>query len=245
MRRVAGAAVIAALVVASSGFTGRRDRAVPDPLVRTRVTLGRSVEGRPITAVELGDPNAPRRVLVVGIIHGNETAGRRITQILERGRTPAATDLWAVDSLNPDGVARGTRQNAHRVDLNRNFAYRWRPLGRPGDQQYSGPGPLSEPESRIAHALISRLRPDVTIWFHQPLGLTDLSGGDSRIERRFARLSGLPARRLQRYPGSATTWQNHRFRSATAFVVELPPGPPAPSDVARYVRAVRFAGSVE
>ena len=27
-----------------------------------------------------------------------------------------------------------------------------------------------------------------------------------------------------RYPGSATTWQAHRFPKATAFVVELPSG---------------------
>jgi murein peptide amidase A len=238
-------AALAALVLASSAFTGRRDTAIGDPLVRSRVVLGQSVERRPITAVELGDPNASHRVLVVGVIHGNEVAGRAITHVLERGPIPKSTDLWVVDSLNPDGVARHTRQNAHRVDLNRNFAYRWRPLGRPGDLTYSGPRPLSEPESRIGHALVSRLRPDVTIWFHQPLGITDLSGGDPKIERRFARLTGLPARQLPRYPGSATTWQNHRFRTATAFVVELPPGRPPPSAVTRYVRAVRLASSTK
>ncbi|HEX8854830.1 MAG TPA: DUF2817 domain-containing protein [Thermoleophilaceae bacterium] len=218
---------------------------MPDPLVRSRTLLGRSVEKRPITAVELGDPNASHRVLVFGVIHGNEVAGRAITHVLERGPLPRATDLWVVDSLNPDGVAHHTRQNARRVDLNRNFTYRWRPLGRPGDLQYSGRGPLSEPESRIAHSLISRLRPDVTIWFHQPLGVTDLSGGDPQIERRFGRVSGLPVKQLPRYPGSASTWQNHRFRSATAFVVELPPGRGVPGDVARYVRAVRVASSLE
>lgn len=132
-----------------------------------------------------------------------------------------------------------TRQNARGIDLNRNVPLRWRALGRPGDQQYSGPHALSEPESRAAYRLILRIRPRVTIWFHQPLGVTDQSGGDARIERRFAALSGLPLRRLARYPGSAASWQNHRLRATTAFVVELPRGPLAASDAARDARATR------
>ena len=147
-----------------------------DPLVRRRVVIGRSVLGRPILAVELGDPDAPARALVVGVIHGDESAGGAITRRLERGRPPRASVLWILDDLNPDGAARHTRQNAHGVDLNRNFPRRWRPLGRRGDAQYSGPAPLSEPESRAAHELIVALRPRLTIWFHQPLAVTDRSG---------------------------------------------------------------------
>src|SRR5690348_2522596 len=46
-----------------------------DPGGRRMVTLGRSVEGRLIIAVETGDLDARRRALIVGCIHGNETAG--------------------------------------------------------------------------------------------------------------------------------------------------------------------------
>ena len=88
------------------------------------------------------------------------------------------------------------------------------------------PRPLSEPEARLAHALILRLRPRLTVWFHQPLAVTDQSGGDVALERRFAVISGLPLRRLPRYHGSVATWENHRLPGATAFVVELPAGPP-------------------
>ncbi|WP_081686211.1 M14 family zinc carboxypeptidase [Candidatus Solirubrobacter pratensis] len=210
-----------------------------DPLVRKRVVIGRSVLGRPITAVELGDPDERRSSLVVGVIHGDEPAGRAVVRRLERGPLPRAATLWIIEELNPDGLARHTRQNAHRVDLNRNFPRRWQPLGRPGDQQYSGPRPLSEPESRAASRLILALRPRITVWFHQPLAVTDISGGDARIERRFAALSGLPPRRLTRYPGSAASWENHRLPGSTAFVVELPRGRPPASALERYARAVR------
>jgi protein MpaA len=197
------------------------------------------VQGRPITLWVRGAGNAPRRILVVGCIHGSETAGIRVARALVTGQTPAGSTLWVIPDLNPDGVAARTRQNAHGVDLNRNFPLNWRPLGARGDQQYSGPRPLSEPESRIAYRLILRLRPAITIWFHQPEGVTDQSGGSLSIERRFAALSGLPLRRLPRYPGSAAGWQDHRLPATTAFVVELPPGRPSAAAIRRYARAVR------
>jgi len=206
---------------------------------RVTVALGHSVRQRPISALELRGASARRTALVVGAIHGDETAGIAVARALERTRPLPGLDLWIVLDINPDGAAARTRQNAHRVDLNRNFPWRWRALGRPGDQQYSGIGALSEPESRIAYRLILRLRPRVTVWFHQPLGVTDLSGGDARVERRFAAASGLPARRLTRYPGSVTSWQNHRALSSTAFVVELPAGPASHAAITRYVRALR------
>ena len=39
-----------------------------------RLLIGRSVEGRRIDAVELGDPNSSENLLVVEGIHGNEWA---------------------------------------------------------------------------------------------------------------------------------------------------------------------------
>jgi len=201
-------------------------------------TIGNSVERRPIHVVALGDASAGRPLLVVGCVHGDEAAGIAIARWLMRHRLAGGPPLWVIPDLNPDGVASGIRQNVHGVDLNRNFPFRWQPLYRAGDQQYQGPRPLSEPESRAASRLILRLRPRVTIWFHQPLGVTDLSGGEPLIERRFARLTRLPLRQLTRYPGSVSGWQNHTFPGTTAFVVELPTGRLTPGAVTRYAGAV-------
>ncbi len=201
--------------------------------------LGQSAEGRPIGAAELGDPSSPRKVLVVGCIHGDECAGIAVARQLERTAPPRGVDLWIVENLNPDGFAAGTRQNGRGVDLNRNFPWTWRPLQGEYD---SGPRPLSEPESRLAYRLILRLRPRTSIWFHQHLRLVDESGGDVSIERRFAGLVGLPVRRLPRYPGSVTTWENHRFPGTTAFVVELPAGRLSARAVTRYAWAILAVG---
>lgn len=195
--------------------------------------LGRSWQGRPITSVEVGNPSGTR-VLVVGCIHGTETAGIAITRALEQ-LSPRGLDLWIIPDLNPDGVAAGTRGNAHGVDLNRNFSWRWRPMG---GAYESGPRPLSEREARIAQALIVRLHPRVTIWFHQHLDMVWASGGDRRIEKVFARISGLPYHPMPQLAGSAIAWQNNNLPGTTAFAAELPAGEPTPAAIARYVRAV-------
>jgi protein MpaA len=196
--------------------------AAADPLVDRRELLGTSFDGRPIRAFELGDPSAGVTVLVVGCIHGDECAGVAIAKTLISSRPARYVDLWVVPDLNPDGRAAHTRGNARGVDLNRNFPFRWKPL--PRGRYYSGRRPLSEPESRIAVRLIDRITPDITIWFHQPFAAVDRSGGDVRVERRYARLVCLPLKRLGREPGSAAGWQNHELRDSTAFVVELPAG---------------------
>jgi protein MpaA len=200
-----------------------------------RVLLGHSVEGRPIVALEAGDPSSARKVLVVGCIHGNEPAGIAIASRLAALRPPVGVDLWVVPTVNPDGVAANTRGNAHGVDLNRNSPWRWTHLG---GVYYSGPRPLSEPESRIAHRLILKLRPAVTVWFHQHMDLVDESGGDVAVQRRFARLVGLDLLRLRRYPGSVVSWQNATLRGTTAFVVELPAGRLSAASTLRYANAV-------
>ena len=197
--------------------------------------LGRSERGRPIVAWEIGDPNAKRRVLVVGCIHGNEPAGIAIADAVTHARVPAGTVVWVVPDLNPDGVAADTRQDARGVDLNRNFPYRWRPLGGVFN---SGPRALSERESRIAYNLIRRFRPTTSIWFHQHLNVVDESGGDARVERRFARLVGMRTARLARDPGSVTGWENHTFPGTTAFVVELPAGPVPALRLGVFTRAI-------
>ena len=105
----------------------------------------------------------------------------------------------------------------------------------------SGPTPLSEREARIAYTLILHVHPHVTIWFHQHLDLVWASGGDRRIEKEFAHVSGLPYHPMPQLAGSAVTWQNDTLHGSTAFAAELPAGRPAPAAVTRYVRAVLAA----
>jgi protein MpaA len=180
-------------------------------------------------------------VLVVGSIHGNETEGRRVVRRLRRhyGNHLHGVDLWTIQTVNPDGVAAGTRGNAHGVDLNRNFAAGWKPIP-PSSGYYSGPKPFSEPETRAVRVLLRRIRPDVTVWYHQPFGRTLIpcNRRGRRVALRYARLSGLPARDcFPTPPGAATGWQDEALKEK-AFVAEFPAGRLSRGEVRRHARAV-------
>jgi protein MpaA len=134
-------------------------------------------------------------------------------------------DLWLVPSMNPDGQAHQVRTNAHQVDLNRNFPQGWAPLGQPGDSQYAGTGPASEPETKAIVDLVDQIRPSLTVWYHQDLNRIDVgSGRAGQIQRRYAELTGLPVEPVTggTYPGTATRWRRPRSQGV-AFIVELGP----------------------
>lgn len=206
--------------------------------------LGYSVRGRRIIVRVVGDRGAARRILVVGCVHGDEPGGEAITRRLRTTRPPQGTAWWVLDEANPDGCRAHTRQNARGVDLNRNSPWQWRRRGRPGTAFYSGPRPLSEPESRVINTLVRRVRPAVSVWFHQQAGLVDSSsGGSIAVERRYAARVGLPLRDYGVFRGSITAWQDSVFPQDTAFVVELPAGAPSRTAVARHVAAITALSS--
>ena len=176
--------------------------------------LGRSYDGRPIEATHVAGEGP--RVLVIGCIHGDECEGIEVTRLLARSAPHA--DLWLVHQLNPDGFARHSRANARGVDLNRDFLA------------------ATQRETMIARKLILRLRPDVTIWFHQPQAVVRAWGPSRAIARRYARLAGVPYRSLAWPPGSASRWQNGIGQRS--FVVELPPGELPDAAARRHADAV-------
>jgi protein MpaA len=190
-----------------------------------RLVGGESVRGRAIKAIRLGDPAAERVGLVVGVIHGDERAGLRVTRALKRRwRNVRGAQVWVVDSINPDGLKAGTRKNARGVDLNRNFSYRWSSAEPPSSGYYGGPRPFSEPESRAVRKLVTRIEPDVSIYYHQPWGAVLACRGRPRVAARYARLARMGTScRGKGLPGTAISWQKHTFPGTNAFVVEFGP----------------------
>jgi protein MpaA len=215
-----------------------RSPGTPVATSRTRYVLGYSVEHRPIIAWLIAPKRARRSVLVVGTIAGDEPGGIAVARVLSSQAAIAGVRLWLVPDANPDGVARGARTNADGVDLNRNFPFRWRRLGAPGNRFYSGPRPASEPETEAIEMFLRRTRPGLAIWLHQPYGLIDDSQGPRWAEQQLARALELPLRRLPDYPGSAIGWDDH-IVPASAFDLELPGGRLSRATVFRTVSAIR------
>lgn len=243
---VAGLLLPAALALPAAGDdpAPAPDRVRLSARVVDRVVLGRSVQGRPIVAVRKGTPGAERTVVLLGQMHGDERAGVTVAQsAVRRVAVRTDTDVWIIPTMNPDGLARGTRTNARGVDLNRNWPMNWRRSAR--GSTWSGPRAASEPETRAVLRFLRRVRPDFMTSLHQPYGEVGFYRDKPRaFQRRLARglrlpLTGIgiggptpapadPAEDERRglQPGGSdnaptlTGWYNARF-PGTAITVEL------------------------
>ena len=224
----AGAALASVLLAApltalAAGSAAADD--VPLPVTTTREVVGTSVRGLPMTVIHRTTEGATRRVLVIGSIHGDEQAGMRVVRALrDRVDLPDQLDLWLAPTVNPDGTAADRRTNAHGVDLNRNFPYNWHTSSR--GETWSGPRPLSEPESVALRDLVRRVDPWLVITFHQPLFGVGVNDKGYRTVRAIAEGMRLP---LEDYVcsgacyGTFTQWVNNRT-DGLAVTVEFGDG---------------------
>jgi protein MpaA len=192
----------------------------------TEVVIGRSIEDRPITVVRRGSEGGTK-VLVVGVIHGDEDAGADIVDVLRIADVPDGVELWLVRSMNPDGQFHQVRHNANGVDLNRNFGHAWGPVAEPGNWEYAGPSAASEPETQAMTALGEAVNPDLVLWYHQDLfRISPASGRDGEIRARYAGLTGLPLIAVTggTYTGTASQWSRTVVETeGVGFTIELGP----------------------
>ena len=167
----------------------------------TTSVIGYSQQGRAITAYEFG--SGQRTILFVGAIHGNEYSTyslmqRWFTELEARAKEiPGDKRIVIVPSINPDGIASGSRVNANNVDLNRNFGTSdWqKDITTVGNQPFKGGGgesAMSEPETKAMAALASRLRPELTLSYHSIGGLlaANQAGRSSSLASTYRQLSG-------------------------------------------------------
>lgn len=149
--------------------------ALPEPEAHP-VTIGYSVEGRPIVAYRLGA--GERILLLVGGIHGGWEANTvALVEALVEHFTTHPDDILTGISIalipvaNPDGLARGPTQagrfNANGVDLNRNWGCGWSAEARWRAQQVDpGVRAFSEPETQALAAFIRALQPAAALFYH-------------------------------------------------------------------------------
>lgn len=215
------------------------------PLVTThqeandRRVIATSVEGRPIVARHYGAVDAPVQLVVMGQMHGNEPGGRSVVADIAAGPIPDGVGVWLLASVNPDGHRRGTRANAHGVDLNRNFPEKWDRSSRRGIY-WSGARAASEPETRGVMRFLAAVRPAAVLSFHQSYDLVDISHPRSRAAgRQLARWMGEQAAVVGcagPCHGTMTQWVD-RVLETVAITVEL-------DDRVSAAEARRAAGAV-
>ena len=197
------------------------------PGVLGATTIGYSLEHRPIVAYRMGDPTSRVKGIILGQMHGEEHAGVIVTNKILQGPPVHGMDLWVIQTINPDGDRVHRRQNDHGVDLNRNFPNHWTHLT---GEHYSGPSPLSEPESRAMYNFLRKIRPNLMVSIHQPLDGIDTTDGGARnpaFRDRLAHNLGLPERAFvcnDVCHGSMTGWITH-YQAGSAITVEFPYSP--------------------
>ena len=207
------------------------DKTVDEIPFETEVIFGESVLGRPLIVERRGEAGGAR-VLVVGVIHGNEQAGLHVIDLLRSMDLDEGIDLWLVPMVNPDGVAANERQNANGVDLNRNFPRNWQAIGKPGYWEYAGESAASEPEVTATMALAELIVPDFVVWFHQDyFRISPSTGRAGEIRARYAELVDLPLVTITggTYTGTAGNWVGTVLAPSGAsllveFGAELRPG---------------------
>ena len=234
---------------AASVTTARR-AATPTVLqwraaANARVQVGSSVRGRPIVARRQGPATAPYVVLLLGQMHGSEPGGRAVVRELRKLAPPAQVQVWSIDTMNPDGARLGTRRNARKVDLNRNFPHRWRP-GYTQRLYFPGPRAGSEPETRAFMAFVDLLRPDLIVSLHQAFRSVDAGIPRARTwARRLAHAFRLPLVVVPcRGPcaGTLIGWYNANY-AGYAVTVELP-SKVAPARARRFARATTHVAAL-
>lgn len=187
------------------------------------MTLGESVEGRPIVARVWGESD--RCLLILASIHGSEPAG---TPLVERLKTwferhpelLAGRRVAIVPIANPDGYAKRERFNANGVDLNRNF-----PTGNRTERKVHGETALSEPESRALMRALQVFDPVRVVSLHQPVACVDYDGpGEALAEAMSAAIEGrLPVKKLGGRPGSLGSYVGVTL-GRPIITLELPKG---------------------
>ena len=218
----------------------RRPAAAPPP--RTRSATAPPPPAARSDVERVGDAAAPAAVLVIGSIHGNETAGHAVIARLRAATPPAGRPAAAraharTRTASPPGRAR-TPAASTSTATSRATGARG---GRAFDTYF--PGRRARVGAGDAGAAAARPRasgPALTISYHQALALVDLPGaGDRalgaglRAPGRAARAAGSTRCPARRPPGSTP-----RFPGTTAFVVELPAGRCRARAAARHARAV-------
>lgn len=210
------------------------------PVISKQI-IGYSVKHRPIVAYHLGDPSIRRTSVILGQMHGDEHAGVTLVRSILHGRSSVeGLNLWVIPTMNPDGDAAHTRQNAHHVDLNRNWPDHWARLT---GYYYSGPKPLSEPETVAMYRFLKSLHPHYVVVLHQPLyGVDTTDGGhlDPAFRHALSANLRLPEKAFRCWSfchGSLTGWYTTRHLGI-GETIEFGPHPSAAYLVGRARRGI-------
>ncbi len=218
------------------------------PNVLNKVKSLNSPRGHEIAVWEYlaGEENA--WLFLLGRFHGDEPEGEYlIRRLMEELRAGTAGEilynLLLVPCLNPDGKELNTRENANKIDLNRNYpTANFSPESvNPHSGKASAGKPGSEIETQLMMALTALYEPARILSIHSDLHLVDYDGPAHDWAAEIAKLTGYKLVENVGYPctGSFGTWAGVE-RQIPLVTLETP-GARSDEDLARIWEEVRPA----
>lgn len=188
----------------------------------------KSVEGRNIYFIELGGNKST--TIIFAVVHGNESlSGELALQLAEYlhddYQEPLESKVIIVPVVNPDGLIRGQRTNANRVDIDRNFPTKTWTENFESEDQFPGKYPASEPETQAVIEMIIKYKPDRIISIHTPLKMINYDGPAKELADRMSQLNGYPVKQNigNTSPGSLGTYTGIE-RAIPTIRLDLPNG---------------------
>lgn len=152
-----------------------------------------------------------KTILIIGVFHGDEPQGKFLIEnyIYGKGRGEAVQNnnfknkLLFIPCLNPDGLALKTRQNANKVDLNRNFpTSNWQISDNP--EYFGGENSSSEIETRFLIEILEEFSPDIILTLHAPYKVVNYDGPAQEIAQKISEIIGYPVQEDIGYPTSGS-----------------------------------------
>ena len=150
-----------------------------------------------IELIKQENKNFEKRVLIIGVFHGDEPQGEHfINSYLKNNTETGKNSIYFIPKLNPSGV----RKNANGVDLNRNFPTKNWELGEKTSDYYGGATPASENETKFLVDLIEKNNFSAIITIHAPYKTVNFDGPAKDLAEKISQIIGYPTSNDIGYP---------------------------------------------
>ncbi len=143
------------------------------------------------------DCKAPKNVLVIGVVHGDEPQGEFfINKYLENEERKLKNNLFYIPRLN----FADTRKNKNGVDINRNFpTNNWEKIDENSDY-FGGFSPNSEIETKFIVDLMKEVSFDAVITIHSPYKVVNYDGPAENLAQKISSILDYPISQDIGYP---------------------------------------------
>lgn len=203
-----------------------------------KLIIGKSVKNKPIFAFHFGKFDAPQ-ILLTASTHAREYVSTAVGYEMIKACSFKNNGVWFVPLVNPDGVEivlsekqKQYKANANLVDINVNFDANWGKgksnLFQPHYENYVGPRPESEIETRNLTNFTRHLRPQFALNLHtkgEVIYFGDFlkdenKGKDNILASQISNITGFPKIKTSGSFGGFSDWCE-MSQSIPAITLEL------------------------